>query len=256
MLELRAGLSLELPTSEARHGRGLFETILVRGGRALRLDWHLERLASGAAYLGLEAPPRALEVEAFAGRLGLEGLAEGVLRLFAVDGLLALDLSSGLPPLPASREADLSRNLRRWSGSPLCRFKTLSYLENAELGREAEARGLLEVVALNEGGRLTDGGRTSLFVQIGGELLTPPVSEGALPGTLRRLILERGLAREAPLAPADLEGAEAAFLTNALRLVLPLEAFGTRRLDPEAPLVSEARALALAESSPEASRRS
>ncbi len=105
----------------------------------------------------------------------------------------------------------------RSSGSPLNRFKTLSYLENRLLHREAEAQGWFEALALNERGQLTDGGRTNVVLVLEGQALTPPVQDGALPGIARRVLLEAGLAREASLEPRDLESAEGVFLVNALR---------------------------------------
>jgi len=166
--------------------------------------------------------------------------ASGALRLYATDDFLALALSPGpLPPL-ASQEAGIATSIRRWSGSPLCRFKTLSYLENIILAREAEGRGLADVVALNEARNLSDGGRTSLFVVRGNRVLTPPCADGALPGIARRLLLESGLAREERLAPADLTAIDGAFLTNALRLVVPLGRLEGRDLDPGHPLIEKA----------------
>ena len=249
MLELRSRLELDLGASEVRHGFGLFETLLVRRGAPLRLPWHLERLAAGAAFLRMEAPPSSKVILDFArSAFDLASRDEAVLRLYALGPCLFVDLGTSLPPLPPSRGAALSRSIRRWSASPLCRFKTLSYMENRLLSREAQDRGLLEVVALNESGRLSDGGRTSLFAVVGPRLLTPPVADGALPGTLRRLLLERGLAREAPLSASDMARAEAAFVCNALRLVLPLEAWEGRSLDREASLLREAAALVDSES--------
>ncbi|MEI6874552.1 MAG: aminotransferase class IV [Spirochaetota bacterium] len=244
MLELRDRALVELPLSSARHGLGLFESIRVRDGKALRLAWHLERLASGARFLRMDAPPGEDEVARFArGSCALGDTAEGVLRLYALDGFLVPVLSPGLPAPLASRRADLAATLRRSSSSPLCRFKTLSYLENIMLAREAEERGLAEVIALNEAGRLSDGGRTTLFIVKGGLILTPPVGDGALPGIARRLLLESGLACEAPLYPADVSDCDGAFIANSLRSVVALEGFGGRDLDPQHPMIGKAARL-------------
>jgi branched-chain amino acid aminotransferase len=116
----------------------------------------------------------------------------------------------------------LSLETRRCSSSPLNRFKTLAYLENRLLAREAGRRGLFEAIAPNEAGRLTDGSRTSLFVVLGGRLLTPPAADGALPGVARRCLLEAGLGEEAPLEPRDLARAQALLLTNALQGAVPV----------------------------------
>jgi branched-chain amino acid aminotransferase len=243
MLELLTATTVDLAVSGARHGEGLFETLRVQDGQPWRLAEHLERLAQGAAFLGLAPPPPAAAVAAFLAQTGGSGLAAGSLRLLAVDGHLHVILEPGRPRTPARIEAGLSTGSRRYSGSPLNRFKTLSYLENRLLAREAAERGLFEVVAGNERGQLTDGGRTSLFAVLGGELLTPPVADGALPGVARRVLLQAGLAREASLRPEDLAQAPALLLTNALRGGLPVHRWQGRELQPEHPLLARARLL-------------
>jgi branched-chain amino acid aminotransferase len=65
MLELLTDTRIDLAASGARHGEGLFETLRVRDGVPLRLAAHLERLAAGARFLGLEAPPGPEAVLAF-----------------------------------------------------------------------------------------------------------------------------------------------------------------------------------------------
>ncbi|MGA2083186.1 MAG: aminotransferase class IV [Holophaga sp.] len=225
MLELLSGTRVDLAHSAARHGEGLFETIRVRDGAPARLGAHLERLAAGARFLGLEPPPGPDAVRDFLAARGVcAGLERGVLRLLAVDGKLLTWAAPWEPGRQGPIQAALSREIRRLSDSPLNRFKTLSYLENRLLAREAGRRGLFEALALNEAGRLTDGSRTTLFVVLGGRLLTPPASDGALPGVARRCLLEAGLAEEAPLVQADLARAEALLLSNALQGAVPVHA--------------------------------
>ena len=65
MLELLTDTRIDLARSGARHGEGLFETLRVRDGAPLRLAAHLERLAAGARFLGLEPPPPLVQVQAF-----------------------------------------------------------------------------------------------------------------------------------------------------------------------------------------------
>jgi branched-chain amino acid aminotransferase len=243
MLELLTGALIDLAGSGARHGEGLFETIRVRDGAPLRLAAHLERLAAGARFLGLEPPPDAAALLAFLAGTACPGLASGVLRLVAVDRSLLVTVAPWQPARPARILLGLSRETRRMSSSPLNRFKTLSYLENRLMAKEAERRGLFEVIALNEAGRLSDGSRTSLFLVLGGRLLTPPAADGALPGVARRRLLEAGLAEEAPLTPGHLERAEAVLLTNALQGAVPvdgLERPGKNRLDPHQVLLARA----------------
>jgi len=68
----------------------------------------------------------------------------------------------------------------------------------------ARALGAFEALLEDESGFLTEGSFTSLFVERGGRLLTPPLSRGLLPGILRERLIEEGRAAEADLAASDL----------------------------------------------------
>lgn len=246
MLELLTDTTLSLAQSAARHGEGLFETLRVRAGVALRLEAHLERMAAGAQFLGLDEPPSAGRVRAFLeAHTACRSLAGGALRLLAVDGNLFVTVEAWEPRLPETIEVGISQDFRRYTGNPLNRFKTLSYLENRLLAREAERRGLFEALALNEAGRLADGGRTNLFWVSRDRLFTPPVAEGALPGVARRVLLEAGLAGEAVLTLPDLIETEALLLTNSLQGGVPVHGLAGRNgaLRADHPLLLEAVAL-------------
>ncbi len=73
------------------------------------------------------------------------------------------------------------------------------------------------MLAPTPSGRLSDGGRSTLVAHLDGALLTPPLEDGALPGVGRRVLLEAGLVREAPLAWEDLARARSLGLVSALR---------------------------------------
>jgi para-aminobenzoate synthetase/4-amino-4-deoxychorismate lyase len=79
--------------------------------------------------------------------------------------------------------------------------------------------GEYETVFVDPGGQLTEGSRTSIFVERGGKLLTPPLSRGLMPGILRAKLIEEGRAEEAELTPADLEGGF--YVGNVVRGLIP-----------------------------------
>ncbi|MCP6258615.1 aminotransferase class IV, partial [Klebsiella pneumoniae] len=56
----------------------------------------------------------------------------------------------------------------------------------------------------------------NLMVRFGKEMATPPAGDGALPGTLRRRLLERLSITERSLTPADLERADEVVSVNSL----------------------------------------
>ena len=78
-----------------------------------------------------------------------------------------------------------------------------------------EKAGTFEVAFVDRDGFVTEGSFTSLFVERGGRLLTPPLARGLLPGVLRAVLIEEGRAEEADLRAEDLE--DGFFLGNAVR---------------------------------------
>ena len=62
---------------------------------------------------------------------------------------------------------------------------------------------------------MAEGARSNVFFERDGQLLTPPLNSGALPGVLRAELLASGRAREAVLLPDDLQ--QGFWLGNALR---------------------------------------
>lgn len=78
-----------------------------------------------------------------------------------------------------------------------------------------------EVIFLNAEGQLCEGSFTSLFIEKDGVLLTPHLSCGLLAGVLRQELIETRQAIEAKLTLIDLETADAIFVGNSLRGLMP-----------------------------------
>lgn len=208
-------------------GDGLFETLRVTGGAVLRLEAHLARLAAGTRVLGLPLPAFDLAA-ALAATAAANGLAEGALRLTISRGpgprgvlppasplpTVVITAAPLPPPLPPARLV-IAESTRRNDRSPLARVKSLNYLDNILARQEAAGRGTDDAVLLNTRDRVAETSIANLFAVVAGELVTPPVSEGVLPGVMRAAVLAEG-ARERPLTPADLATASEIFLTSAL----------------------------------------
>ncbi len=69
----------------------------------------------------------------------------------------------------------------------------------------------------NREGELTESTVANLVLEIDGELLTPPISCGLLPGTLRAELLAQGRIKERVLTRTALREADAVYLVNSLR---------------------------------------
>ncbi len=70
------------------------------------------------------------------------------------------------------------------------RIKSLNYLNHVLARIEASQAGADEAILLNAQGRVAEGSADNVFVVRDGHLLTPPVTDGALAGITRGLILE------------------------------------------------------------------
>lgn len=242
------------PLPDRRDDFGLIETLLwtPEGGFDL-LREHLARLAASSAELGFACDLAKAETALAAvtpgggeaslprrgggpGRAALEADAPGAqtppphsspapgeraqrLRVRLVlsrDG--ALDVTTtpidAVPPETVWRVVVAQKRFD--SRNPLLRHKTTRRaLYEDELARAMREQGADEVLFLNERDELCESARCNLFAPQGGRLLTPPLSSGLLPGTLRASLLAQGRATEAVLRLADLP--ETFWLGNSVR---------------------------------------
>jgi len=209
---------------------GIFETLLGIGERPVWLAEHLSRLRDGASQLGLHLAfdDQALEA-AVIELLRRNGFARSALRITLTRGLAAKrglwvdDPSSPTllitcAPSVASgpQRVVIARTTRRNEHSPLSRIKSLNYGDNILARREALARGATDALMLNGQGHVVCATVGNLFARIGGQWITPPVSDGILPGIARGKILSRMDVKQVSLSESDLRAADAAFISNSL----------------------------------------
>ncbi|QQR39074.1 aminodeoxychorismate synthase component I [Devosia rhizoryzae] len=182
----------------------------------LLLDRHLARLRHSAAYFALDASG----AEAYLLDEAKTWIQAMRVRLTLSDAGLALT-AVPLPPSPATfRFAIHPEPLD--SGMLWLAHKTTNRLFYDQPRQRAHDEfGLDELVFTNERGELTEGSFTNLFVELDGQLTTPPLSSGLLPGTLRAELIARGEVVERVLTLADLGHAEAIYLGNSVRGLIP-----------------------------------
>ena len=199
----------------------MFETLYATRESGVRQRGrHLARLAASAKALGFPYCAKTVEARLDAVCADLASDQSHRLRLVLHrDGQVELSavLLDKLPPGPVPVLL---------AGSPLramnalMRHKTTWRDRYDAALREAQARGAFDTLFHDETGRLTEGARSNVFLQLDGQWLTPALAGGGiLPGTMRAELLEDPAwqAREAHLTLADLRRAERIVLTNALR---------------------------------------
>ena len=193
----------------------LFETMLAREGTVPLLDAHLTRLTTSARWFGFPADVEAIKRDVRL-RASLLGDAPHRLRLaLRPDGVHALE-SAPLPPLPPLPTVVLSP-LRVPANDSRARHKTTARaLYDRELERVVAA-GHFDALFFNTAGKLAEGARTNIVLQLDGILRTPPLEDGVLDGVMRSRLLAEGRVRERSLEAEDLQRAERIFVSNALR---------------------------------------
>lgn len=190
----------------------LIETLRRDEGVYPRLPRHLARLSASADWLGFAFDES--QVLAALARQPTNGLWRVRLTL-AKDGTCQV-ASFPLTEEPQGVRHAVLAETPIDSAYPLRRHKTTDrVLYDEALKAIAGEPAVFDQVFLNERGEVAEGGRSNVFVERGGILLTPPVGSGALPGVLRAELLAEGRAREQVLWPADLE--HGFWLGNALR---------------------------------------
>ncbi|HEV2452190.1 MAG TPA: aminotransferase class IV [Streptosporangiaceae bacterium] len=225
-------------------GDGVFEALKVIEGTPFALQRHLARLASSAAGLGLPAPDLdAIQAGVFA-VLGASGRPDRArIRITVTAGESPLGSERGespptvviaLGPLP-ERAPESDATLVPWPRNErgaLAGVKTISYAENVRALAYAAQRGAGEAIFANTQENLCEGTGSNVFLVVGDELITPPLSAGCLAGVTRGLVLEwfGGTERDVPAAvltrgddpPETLVWVREAFLTSTTRDVQPI----------------------------------
>ncbi len=204
------------------YGDGVFEGIRVYGGRAFRLQEHLERLYDSARAIWLTIPMPIEEMTALTEEaVRRSGLEDAYIRPIVTRGVGDL----GLDPrkCPAPTVIIIVDGIRLWpaevyerglrvvtAGTPIPhreslspRVKSLNYLPHILAKIEGIHAGADEVLMLDSTGSVAEGSGQNLFVVKKGVLRTPPASAGILKGVTRDVVIE--LAREAGLPVEEVQ---------------------------------------------------
>lgn len=174
------------------------------------LDLHLARLTRSATELGFSFNRHGLRNELQAATFGLVAPSR-VRVLLGRGGEVAIEVRAhrawpqAIMPVSILPRPVPAQDMRLY-------HKTT---DRSFYGDVLAAGGTFEVLMTDEQGFLTEGCFSTIFVERGEKLATPPLSRGLLPGVLRQSLLDMGEAIEADLTPADLAGGF--FIGNAAR---------------------------------------
>jgi branched-chain amino acid aminotransferase len=236
------------------YGDGVFEGIRIYNGRIFRLEEHIKRLFDSAKAIILKLPWTQEEVCKFTCEtVAANNLTDGYIRLVVTRGAGELGLNPYLCEVPSmfiiastiklypdetykNGLSIITCATRRPAPAALMpQVKSLNYLNNIMAKVEAIQAKALEAVMLNEQGYVAECTGDNLFLIKDGKLLTPLISDGALDGITRAVIIELAEKLGVPfhersLTRYDIYTADECFLTGTAAEVIPVVALDQRTI--------------------------
>jgi branched-chain amino acid aminotransferase len=221
------------------NGWGVFSTLRVADGVPFAYERHWERMQRDAAKVHVPFPASAADLRAQLLRLVEANSAwNATLRVAVVRNRGGLfegpDLEREFDVIAFTTDLNPWGNSVRLAMKPNARYaanefsgcKILSWSQNLTWYEEAHQQGLDEAVLLNERGEVSECTSANIFAAMGGEVYTPPLDSGCLPGVTRELLLDvvhvPGIkVMERALKPQDLERVDQVFITSTTRDLLP-----------------------------------
>lgn len=260
--------TVHVMTPTLHYGWGAYEGVRfydgARGPAAFRLTSHLRRLRNSARALSMEIPYSDAELFAACREVvAASELRSGYLRplVFLAEGTMSvaaqLDqvrVAIGCWSWPGYLGTGAIRvRTSGWARSspntvPPTVKSTGGYL-NASLARlDAVRSGDQEAIMLNAAGRVAEASAANVFIATEGELVTPPLSEGILPGITREVVLsiagDLGYpAVERPIAPSELRTASEVMLAGTAVELVAVSTVDGVPLPSEKPVFDKLRSM-------------
>jgi len=220
---------------------GVYEVVPVHRGRPFRLRQHLERLDDSLEAIRLRNPHDHAGWHAILEQLARTAGEPELLLYVQVTRGAEFGRNHPFPaaatptvfafasPYPVPAAAMLERGLRavtlrdiRWDR---CDIKSIALLGNVLLRQQATDRGADEALLVRDG-LLLEGSSSSVFLCVGGTLVTPPNDHRILPGTSRDAVLELAdgwlPSQVCPVEAREISNCDEVWIASAGRGVLPV----------------------------------
>lgn len=222
-------------------GDGVYEVIPVYGGKAFRLQHHLQRLKNSMQAVRITNPHTDEEWSTIINNVVTRNndgdqsiylqITRGVARRdhrFPGDATPTVFVMSNLfDPVPKQQLENgvnaITLDDIRWQ---YCSIKSIALLPNILLRQQAVEQGAAEAILLRNG-EVTEGAASNVFIVKDGIIITPPKNDCLLPGITRDLVVEQahehGLAvKETNIKQTELETADEIWLTSSTKEILPV----------------------------------
>lgn len=228
------------------YGDGIFEGIRAYNGRIFRLKEHIDRLFYSAKAILLNLPmSHAALMAAVVDTCRQNDVRDGYIRLVVTRGIGTLGLNPNrckdpsviiiagkiqlYPPELYQKGMDIITvpTVRNLHSALNPAIKSLNYLNNILAKIEANNAGCEEAIMLNAEGFVAECTGDNLFIVKENQVLTPPLTAGALYGITRKVVLELAAelgypVTEGNLTRYDVFNANECFLTGTGAELVPV----------------------------------
>lgn len=216
----------------SQYGSGLFETMFIQDGKIRNGRYHFERLFSGLKLIP-ELKNHSISKERLLKEINLLLQKNNHQKLSRVRLMICKNEAQSHPsyliesfPISTPSQDALKLCVDIYS-QPKVNDEYANLKTNFNtIYRDALCRSTLnqcdELMILNEAGNVIESAIANLFIIKGDQIITPPLSEGCVAGTSRRMILEKVhipqyQILEKIITLQDLQNADEVFLTNAIK---------------------------------------
>jgi branched-chain amino acid aminotransferase len=222
------------------YGTGIFETIKTVDSKPYSLARHLNRAQRSAAELNISIPANEVIQNLVFQTLKAEPHKLGLLRIsFAQNSRLLIVHLPYQAPIGA---LDLRLHPSTVNGFV---HKEFPYAERLAILAAAKNAGFDDALTINNADKICEGSVTNLIAKIGEVWITPPVTDGVLPGIMREILIENNLVSEKSISRDSLGDVSSAFLLSSLRIAQPISSIEGRALHLSHALGAKIHALAV-----------
>jgi len=240
------------------YGDGLFETIRAYQKKPFRLKDHINRLEHSAQFLDIPFGYSCLQIRQIIEQLlTINNLSDAYIRLTlsrgrGANGFIPANYCSPtfvvhtkpFTPYPVSLYESgvtlIISGTYKSTSCPLSRHKTLNFLENYLVKKEAFKAGAHDALILNTDNVVTECTVSNFFIVKNNTVFTPPTEANILPGITRKVVLELCKENNIPVQEEAFgtekvfAAADEVFITNSLMEIMPVSKIGSQRIGDSA----------------------
>ena len=221
---------------------GIFETIKTVDSKPWAFSRHMRRAINTASSVGAKIPNESSLRSCIELLLKEQSHSPGMLRLSFGSNGDWLGVHLAYSELAAPAKLMVHPQLVSTDGSQVKRFP---YDHRVSIVDFAKNNGFDEAIVLNPDNKVSEAGVSNLLIKIGDSWWTPPLSDGALPGVVRALVIENFDVGVRSIDASEIKDIKSAFLIGSLRLAQPVESIDARGLVQSLDFKREIEAMAL-----------